>query len=340
MHEYGLARERRYGLANRQSPRRLGLVQLAQAAQAEDDPTKPKSMFDAVSQSLAYGSRNPATAPFDIDPAGLLSGMGRAPGIRAYHGSPHDFDRFDTSRIGTGEGAQTYGRGLYFAESPEVAAFYKEEIPFYAEGHIKPAPRSSLAHRAVEDRASFEELIDAGGAEFQKNQVYYVRMPDESVVEIGPGGAERALIIPPGRMYEVEIAARPEEFLDWDTGLPRQSQLVKDAAEALGIRARMPNASGRAIYQQLADEIGHERATAAMREAGIPGIKYLDQGSRQAGEGSRNYVVFDDKLVRILRKFGLPLTAAGASIAAEMGLLDDGGTAEASAPRYHTGQTF
>ena len=42
-------------------------------------------------------------------------------GIRAYHGSPHDFDAFDLSKIGTGEGAQVYGHGLYFAENPAVS---------------------------------------------------------------------------------------------------------------------------------------------------------------------------------------------------------------------------
>ena len=42
--------------------------------------------------------------------------------IRAYHGSPYDFERFDLSKIGTGEGAQAYGHGLYFAENPAVAA--------------------------------------------------------------------------------------------------------------------------------------------------------------------------------------------------------------------------
>ena len=42
-------------------------------------------------------------------------------GIRAYHSSPHDFDKFDLARIGTGEGAQVYGHGLYFAESPAVS---------------------------------------------------------------------------------------------------------------------------------------------------------------------------------------------------------------------------
>ena len=47
-----------------------------------------------------------------------------AKGIRAYHGSPYDFEKFDLSKIGTGEGAQAYGHGLYFAENPAVAAEY------------------------------------------------------------------------------------------------------------------------------------------------------------------------------------------------------------------------
>jgi uncharacterized membrane protein YfhO len=42
-----------------------------------------------------------------------------------------------------------------------------------------------------------------------------------------------------------------------------------------------------------------------MREAGIPGIRYLDQGSRTAGDGSRNYVVFDENLISILKKYGI-----------------------------------
>jgi len=38
----------------------------------------------------------------------------------------------------------------------------------------------------------------------------------------------------------------------------------------------------------------------------------LDEGSRGAGEGSRNYVIFDDKLVDIARKYGLlPLGVGG-----------------------------
>jgi len=56
-----------------------------------------------------------------------------------------------------------------------------------------------------------------------------------------------------------------------------------------------------------------------LREAGIPGIKYLDQGSRSAGEGSRNYVVFDDSIINILRKYGLLGPMAGGAAAGAVG---------------------
>jgi len=47
--------------------------------------------------------------------------------IRAYHGSPHRFERFDISKIGTGEGATAYGRGLYFAGNEGVARTYRDQ---------------------------------------------------------------------------------------------------------------------------------------------------------------------------------------------------------------------
>ena len=46
----------------------------------------------------------------------------------AWHGSPHTFDKFSTSAIGTGEGAQAYGHGLYFAENEGVARGYRDAL--------------------------------------------------------------------------------------------------------------------------------------------------------------------------------------------------------------------
>ena len=48
--------------------------------------------------------------------------------LTLWHGSPHDFDRFSMDKIGTGEGAQAYGHGLYFAENRGVAEGYRDTL--------------------------------------------------------------------------------------------------------------------------------------------------------------------------------------------------------------------
>src|SRR5690606_18965584 len=71
-------------------------------------------------KSGSSSRREPAGAGSVIDPSNV--------GIRAYHGSPHDFDRFSMDKIGTGEGAQAYGHGLYFAEAEDVARSYRDGL--------------------------------------------------------------------------------------------------------------------------------------------------------------------------------------------------------------------
>lgn len=46
----------------------------------------------------------------------------------AYHGTPHKFDEFNLDNIGTGEGAQAHGWGLYFAKNKETSEEYRERL--------------------------------------------------------------------------------------------------------------------------------------------------------------------------------------------------------------------
>jgi hypothetical protein len=50
------------------------------------------------------------------------------PVFTAYHGSPHKFETFDAGRIGTGEGSDAYGHGLYFAEARSVGEHYRGKL--------------------------------------------------------------------------------------------------------------------------------------------------------------------------------------------------------------------
>ena len=88
---------------------------------------------------------------------------------------------------------------------------------------------------------------------------------------------------------------------------------VSDLPVALKI-GNVRGEGGVRILESLAG--GKENAAELLREAGYPGLKYLDGGSRAAGDGTSNYVVFDDALIEILRKYGLLPPAVAGGVAA------------------------
>jgi hypothetical protein len=245
-------------------------------------------------------------------------------GIRAYHGSPHDFDRFSMDKIGTGEGAQAYGHGLYFAQQEDTAQQYRDALKY---------PRVKNPSNAVEQVA--DDLNYHRGDAAGLKRIY------EGMLERGSPDAQKmarekldalpeALGKYKGHMYEVNIDADEADFLDWDAPFGKQPQRAQDA-----MKKAWEDAGGTLEGRTLPpfasrDDAGIESMLAAMemsmgrgkqgaaetylREAGIPGIKYKDAGSRGVDgvEASRNFVVFDDKLISILRKYGVAgLLAAG-----------------------------
>lgn len=226
---------------------------------------------------------------------GMGSPAGQVGAIGAWHGSPHDFDRFDMSKLGTGEGAQAYGHGLYFAGRPEVAGQYQKSLS----GRVGiGAPRASdQAHVAA--ARSFREAGYSREDALEGMRSAYRGISDK---DFDLAWHESN----PGRLYKTELAPDEDDLLDWDAPLSEQPEKVRKAVESLG---RVPNRSGQnllemdpigeALYRALG---GPETASEALRELGIPGIRYLDGQSRGAGEGSRNYVIFDDSLVKILGK--------------------------------------
>jgi ribosomal protein S18 acetylase RimI-like enzyme len=80
------------------------------------------------------GQENPtpavAEAPFALTPEILKPRAGKQTELfqSVYHGTPHRFEEFSLQAIGSGEGYQAYGWGLYFAGNREVAEFYREKL--------------------------------------------------------------------------------------------------------------------------------------------------------------------------------------------------------------------
>lgn len=236
--------------------------------------------------------------------------------IRAFHGSPHDFDRFDITKIGTGEGAQAYGHGLYFAERQGVAEFYRDEIGVRIDGRMydeyDPVHQAAVAVfdtgsresaiRSVEEQITKISAVHDGGYRQRMMRALSVLKSEQPLPDVLPG-----------RLYEVRISAEPEDFVDWDKPLGDQPTRVREALEKIGYfgEGRSFREGLRKLQSDYGGQYGGgEMAASMLSDAGIKGIRYLDQGSRTAGEGTHNYVVFDDNLIEIVAKDGLPVRTA------------------------------
>ena len=261
----------------------------------------------------------------------LMLGTETPGGIRAFHASPYDFNRFDFTKIGTGEGAQAYGYGGYFAGHEPVMEGYYDQFS-------RPQPPKALLEAQADYNAKYN-AVDASmpQAEFdaaiKARDDAYARLQEAKKLPL-----ERQ----PAYRYEVNIAADPEHMLDWDKPLSEQSGHVQDAVNSLeGLRNPPGSQTGANIVDILQNYHGNAaEAAQAIRDAGIPGIRYLDAGSRQAADDlagwqrtlqqmqargaseqeqglpkfhidrlqkdiTSNYVVFDDNMINILRKYGI-----------------------------------
>ena len=254
-------------------------------------------------------------------PADLLQGMSRGTvsPLDVYHGTPHTLPptarnplgEFDASKIGTGEGAQMYGQGIYTAEARPVA-----------EGYAKNVKDMASIKKMNEELSRLSKVMEAdsqGGYRKFKSNVGEdaAKRYDELIAN------RNKVSTSVGNLYKADL---PDEMipkmLDWDKPMNKQDASVKKMiAESFpsgyinGVYIDPINSplTGRAMLDQLAmiankrNAPGFRSAETALRQAGIPGIKYLDEGSRAKGEGTRNFVTFpgEEKNLRILERNGL-----------------------------------
>jgi hypothetical protein len=249
--------------------------------------------------------------------------MGQLGAIDVWHGSPHKFEKFSAmDNVGKGEGAQAYGHGGYHASSPAVAGGYRDALT--------PEIRS-LTGYAGPDRAKNAASMLTSNIPESDIVEGLIALGDESPMEsIAAGKSLIAEAKSAGNLYRNQLrwpdpareAADPlsdKHFLDWDKPLSEQSPEVQQVINGLGERYQVSDGqttkfqqfpesfTGSDLYKRLG--ISERYNSKELADIGIPGIRYLDGGSRSAGAGTHNYVTFDDNLVNILERNGQPVTA-------------------------------
>lgn len=249
----------------------------------------------------------------------------------AYHGTPHRFDKFSLEKIGTGEGAQAFGWGLYFAGKKEVAEYYRDALSqkVTVDGNVlldgNRQGSWSTGNEDVDDaiiaaRGDIDEAIRDQREWVEEYSASANMKPDTLAAEqeilraLEQIKADGTLQIEgEGNLYEAEIP-EDSEMLLWDAPLRDQPPAVQQAlrqlasdmppgsitAEQLG-PLEAGNTTGAALVHGLTTDLGSPRAASmALKAAGIPGHRYLDDLSRGKADGQTyNYVVYDDSRVQV-----------------------------------------
>ena len=198
----------------------------------------------------------------NIDPRNFLKPRkGMRQELDVYHGTPHTFDpeegaplgRFRSSKIGTGEGAQVYGYGLYLAEAPGTAKTYQAQLSAdnyknAATGEMiqsgrawqdatKAVQNAGIAHpdRAGQIATNIQDWVDKGRVArsfLLRNQVPENLIPAyEAAIDSFENLRKNK-----GRLYKVDLPdAKIEQMLDWDKPLAEQPESVRKAIADVGV---------------------------------------------------------------------------------------------------------
>lgn len=211
---------------------------------------------------------------------------------KAWHGTPHKIDKFSNKKIGTGEGAQAFGYGLYFTDKKEIAQWYQDKLSndmgvsakiglFGSKKAINYFSFNSnqvaqlfhenkdidfLLSKAKEGLSYYETELKAD-IKYREENNYPKRAftnPAERIIASFKKDVELLEKVKSaggfnikGSVYEVELAPTQDEYLDWDKPLNEQSDLVKKAIKSLFpstfFGKETENSIGRDLYRWVGE---------------------------------------------------------------------------------------
>lgn len=271
--------------------------------------------------------------------------------------NPTHFNKFDPKFIGAGEGARAFGLGHYSAQRQGVADGYRQALSYrkFRDDFLNNLDEQADGQEVLDSISVFDPRQQRFLRELAEADWLGFDYPSQAISQsLGRQSGFAGYDVPEslhsareqlGTGYELEIQHPESSLLDWDAPIYKQPDVVLNALDRLGMpttrdssvagadAALMRSAygtpspgalSGSVIYKVLgnsqlpvSEAERYRAASERLLSAGVPGIRYLDQGSRHSGpSGTRNYVMFPgtEDSIRILRKYGIVPPTVGAAL--------------------------
>jgi len=239
----------------------------------------------------------------------------------AFHGSPHQFEKFCLDHIGTGEGAQVHGYGFYFTSKEATAMKYRGLAESVATLNGKSLADLSSEYEDVAARTnntkerdlSYEKASMLADTDLSWSTDSVLTDAEEMYSPEAIAWYKESVVGKvdiPGSLVQVDI---PEDNVMLNEQLPfseQPSEVVKAFRDALNDGKLDSMELSRESLQEFEDTDGFGLRRAIEHDLGSPeaaskwlndiGIKDIKYDGRQDGEC---YVVFDDNALNIIETY-------------------------------------
>ena len=203
--------------------------------------------------ALAMGLTTKANKQLDNagEVAKVVPPTDKTDGIFAFHGSAANFDKFKLSKIGTGEGHQAFGYGLYFTDSKDIAKFYKDALSKEVNVGGKPFIRGSKHYPEILKNETLSDNLSSTNGDLEKAIKYIEETVNEMkelknvngiksyTQELKDLKALRGKVEVrqnTGKTYEVNIKTVTDDLLDYDKPLSEQPKIFAKLEKHYGAR--------------------------------------------------------------------------------------------------------
>jgi predicted kinase len=248
--------------------------------------------------------------------------------VTAYHGGPHSFDKFSTQYMGTGEGKQAFGWGLYFTDLEDIAKYYAETIGndntkilgeindlFFQTFGLEINHQlgyARLVHETIDEIKSGDIGIMRGMIRLKNASIKMRQFDDTKIGQF----FNKVLDLERQKKYIYKVTLHkgksPEQYnwLEWYKKPNKEqvryllSKLNKEQLDRGFYYGLAPDATNADLYKGLSNALGSDKeASLFLLRVGIDGIKYptgsLVIKMKTDDTDGFNYVVFDENAVNI-----------------------------------------
>ena len=266
-------------------------------------------------------------------------------GIIAFHGSGADFDKFELSKIGTGEGNQAYGYGLYFTDTESIAKFYRNTVEY--QNKIKGRNNLKYKDRFVEDldseaqssdpyqrallkvkgqldyhtgnpqiaiQRSIRSLLDEI-SENKNNNIelstgvsvsdYITKNNNETVAELKKLDP-KLFSQETGKTYQVNIKAYKQELINYDTSLKEQTRRNQLILRPYYEKYEVAETADFGdLLEKVYRHLPQDEFAEQLSRQGIKGLFYKAGRTNTPDSKATNFVIFDDEIIDVMKKYGI-----------------------------------